>query len=90
MGPGLADGVAEGKAAEHHVAHARRCAGMGSLPYVQGGDCERALPARRRARTLTEAILWHCGRGRRPAVTRFENLPKTDRDALMAFPASLL
>jgi len=41
-----------------------------------------------RARTLTEAILWHGGEAD-DSRTRFENLPKADRDALMGFLGSL-
>ncbi|RYE95176.1 MAG: hypothetical protein EOO78_24335, partial [Oxalobacteraceae bacterium] len=41
-----------------------------------------------RARNLTEAILWHDGEGR-AARQRFANLPKTEREALLAFLRSL-
>ena len=41
-----------------------------------------------RARTLTEAILWHGGEAER-ARQRFEKLGTADRDALLAFLRSL-
>ena len=41
-----------------------------------------------RARSLTEAILWHGGEGAR-ARQRFEKLSKADRDSLLAFLKSL-
>ncbi len=41
-----------------------------------------------RARNLAEAILWHGGEGQTSKVM-FENLPATDRDALLAFLGSL-
>lgn len=40
------------------------------------------------ARNLTEAILWHGGDGE-AARENFANLPKADRDALLAFVNSL-
>ena len=41
-----------------------------------------------RARNLTEAILWHGGEAD-AARSRFEGLPRTDREALLAFLRSL-
>ncbi len=41
-----------------------------------------------RARTLVEAILWHGGEAQ-SAAERFRNLPKQERDALLAFLNSL-
>ncbi len=41
-----------------------------------------------RARNLTEAILWHGGEAE-AAREAFANLPKAERDALLAFLNSL-
>jgi CxxC motif-containing protein (DUF1111 family) len=41
-----------------------------------------------RARSLTEAILWHGGEAT-ASRQRFQALPKADRDALLAFLRSL-
>ena len=41
-----------------------------------------------RARNLTEAILWHGGEAQ-AARDAFAKLPKTERDALLAFLNSL-
>jgi len=41
-----------------------------------------------RARTLTEAIVWHGGEGK-ASRDRFIALSKTDREALLAFLGSL-
>ena len=87
MGPGLADGVAEGKAAGN-MWRTPPLWGIGSLPHVQGAADNVRYLHDGRARTLTEAILWHAGEAD-DSRTRFENLPKTDRDALMAFMGSL-
>lgn len=87
MGPGLADGVVEGKAAGN-MWRTPPLWGIGSLPHVQGAAANVRYLHDGRARTLTEAILWHAGEAD-DSRTRFENLPKTDRDALMAFLGSL-
>ncbi|MGJ7523178.1 di-heme oxidoredictase family protein [Variovorax sp. LT1P1] len=87
MGPGLADGVVEGKAAGN-MWRTPPLWGIGSLPYVQGAAANVRYLHDGRARTLTEAILWHAGEAD-DSRTRFENLPKTDRDALMGFLGSL-
>jgi len=41
-----------------------------------------------RARNFAEAILWHGGQAQ-PASEAFRNLPKSDRDAVVAFLGSL-
>lgn len=87
MGPGLADTLAEGKA----TASMWRTAplwGLGSLKYVQGGEQKARYLHDGRARTLTEAILWHGGEA---AASRgkFETLSKEDRAALLVFLNSL-
>lgn len=87
MGPGLADGIAEGKASGDMWRTAPLW-GIGSLPYVQGGVANVRYLHDGRARTLQEAILWHAGEAD-ASRTSFENMPKADRDALMAFLGSL-
>lgn len=87
MGPGLADGIVEGKAAGN-MWRTPPLWGIGSLPHVQGGAANVRYLHDGRARTLTEAILWHAGEAD-DSRTRFENLPKADRDALMVFLGSL-
>jgi CxxC motif-containing protein (DUF1111 family) len=87
MGPGLADGIAEGKATGNMWRTAPLW-GIGSLPYVQGGAANVRYLHDGRARTLTEAILWHAGEAD-DSRTRFENLSKIDRDSLMGFLGSL-
>lgn len=87
MGPGLADGIAEGQAAGN-MWRTPPLWGIGSLPYVQGGAAHVRYLHDGRARTLTEAILWHAGEAD-DSRTRFERLPLADRDALMAFLGSL-
>jgi CxxC motif-containing protein (DUF1111 family) len=87
MGPGLADGIAEGKATGNMWRTAPLW-GIGSLPYVQGSAANTRYLHDGRARNLTEAILWHAGEAD-DSRARFENLPKADRDALMVFLGSL-
>ena len=87
MGPGLADGIAEGKAAGN-MWRTPPLWGIGSLPYVQGGAANARYLHDGRARTLTEAILWHGGEAD-DSRSRFEKLPKADRDALTTFLGSL-
>jgi CxxC motif-containing protein (DUF1111 family) len=87
MGPGLADGIAEGKASGD-MWRTPPLWGIGSLPYVQGSAANVRYLHDGRARTLTEAILWHAGEAEASRKS-FENLPKADRDALIAFLGSL-
>jgi CxxC motif-containing protein (DUF1111 family) len=87
MGADLADGFVEGQAsgtmwrtsALWGIGYTERVAGnAGKVGYLHDG----------RARTLTEAILWHGGEAT-TSRQRFEALSKTDREALLAFLKSL-
>lgn len=88
MGPGLADGLVEGQAS----------GSMWRTPPLWGIGYTELLGARSgvavgylhdgRARSLTEAILWHDGEAA-ASRRRFEALPKADREALLAFLRSL-
>jgi CxxC motif-containing protein (DUF1111 family) len=87
MGAGLADGYAEGLAAGNlwrtsplwGIGYTDRVMGtQGAVGYLHDG----------RARTLTEAILWHGGEADR-ARQRFAALSTADRQALLAFLQSL-
>jgi CxxC motif-containing protein (DUF1111 family) len=84
MGPGLADGMPEGRAtgAEWRTPPLW---GIGLTAHVSG---HTQFLHDGRARSLIEAILWHGGEaeGARDAVIA---LPKPDRDALIAFLESL-
>lgn len=87
MGAGLADGVAEGRASGNRW-RTPPLWGLGSLPDVQGGAANVRYLHDGRARTLTEAILWHGGEAD-DSRTRFENLSRADRQALLTFLNSL-
>lgn len=87
MGAGLADTLAEGRAYPSQWRTAPLW-GIGSLRFVQGGDTSVRLLHDGRARTIPEAILWHGGEAT-DSRTRYEGLPKADRDAITAFLQSL-
>jgi CxxC motif-containing protein (DUF1111 family) len=87
MGPDLADNYAEGLASGKMwrtsplwgIGYTERVMGTGGhVGYLHDG----------RARTLTEAVLWHGGEAER-ARQRFVGLRATDRQALLAFLQSL-
>jgi CxxC motif-containing protein (DUF1111 family) len=84
MGPGLADGRPDGSATGSEWRTAplwglgRRVEVTGRQSFLHDG----------RARTPTEAILWHGGEASQ-ARTRFEHLSASDRAALAAFLNSL-
>lgn len=84
MGKGLADGRPEGEASGSEW-RTPPLWGIGLTETVSG---HTLLLHDGRARNLTEAILWHGGEGQ-AARDRFANLPKADRDALLAFVNSL-
>jgi len=84
MGDGLADGLHEGEISGRMWRTAPLW-GIGLVPLVNGH--ENYLHDGR-ARGLAEAILWHGGEAER-AKDRFRALPKTDREALIAFLRSL-
>jgi CxxC motif-containing protein (DUF1111 family) len=87
MGTGLADNYAEGQAAGS-LWRTAPLWGIGYTEKVMGNGGQAGYLHDGRARNLTEAILWHDGEGR-AARQRFANLPKTERDALLAFLRSL-
>jgi len=87
MGPDLADKLVEGQAsgslwrtpALWGIGYTERVAGSaGKVGYLHDG----------RARTLTEAILWHGGEAT-ASRQRFEALSTADREAMLAFLRSL-
>lgn len=87
MGPDLADGIVEGQAtgsmwrtsALWGIGYTERVAGAGvKVGYLHDG----------RARTLTEAILWHGGEASTSRML-FEQLKTEDREALLSFLESL-
>lgn len=84
MGDGLADGLAEGDISGR-LWRTAPLWGIGLVPIVNGH--ENYLHDGR-ARGLAEAILWHGGEAEM-AKDRFRALPKTDREALIAFLRSL-
>jgi CxxC motif-containing protein (DUF1111 family) len=87
MGPGLADNFAESMASGSQwrtsplwgIGYTARVMGTeGAVGYLHDG----------RARTLTEAVMWHAGEAEK-ARKRFEALSTADRQALLAFLNSL-
>lgn len=89
MGPGLADGFSEGQAR----GTLWRTAPLWGIGYTEkvmgkGRSAEVGYLHDGRARNLTEAILWHGGEAD-AARKRFEVMPRTDREALLAFLRSL-
>jgi CxxC motif-containing protein (DUF1111 family) len=87
MGPGLADNYPEAQAAGHQW-RTPPLWGLGYAPYVQGGAAKVGYLHDGRARTLTEAVMWHGGEAER-SRQRFAALPTADRLALLAFLNSL-
>jgi CxxC motif-containing protein (DUF1111 family) len=88
MGAGLGDNLTEGRA----TGNLWRTPALWGIGYTELVAASKSVPVGylhdSRARTLTEAILWHDGEGA-AARKRFEALPKADRDALLAFLRSL-
>ncbi len=84
MGEGLADGRPEGEASGSEW-RTPPLWGIGLTETVSG---HTLFLHDGRARNITEAILWHGGEGK-PARDKFAELPKADRDALLAFVNSL-
>jgi len=87
MGPGLADNFSEGMASGSQwrtsplwgIGYTTRVlADEGAVGYLHDG----------RARTLTEAVMWHAGEADK-ARQRFQALSAADRQALLAFLDSL-
>jgi CxxC motif-containing protein (DUF1111 family) len=86
MGPGLADNFTEGLATGS-MWRTPALWGLGYTQFVAGGTPAGYLHDGR-ARTLTEAIVWHGGEAE-VIKNRFVNLPTTEREALLAFLKSL-
>lgn len=84
MGDGLSDGQPVGVASGRDW-RTPPLWGIGLTQMVSG---RQAYLHDGRARTLTEAILWHGGEAER-ARTAFANLPQSDRQALINFLESL-
>jgi CxxC motif-containing protein (DUF1111 family) len=87
MGPDLADNLIEGQATGS-MWRTSALWGIGYTEKVAGSGVKVGYLHDSRARTLTEAILWHGGEGT-ASRQRFEALSKADRDALLAFLGSL-
>jgi len=92
MGPGLADSLAEGRAAGQ-MWRTQPLWGLGYLPYVGSGTLQGSAQSVRylhdgRAGSLLEAIEWHDGEAQASRL-RFEALSTQDRGDLMAFLNSL-
>jgi len=87
MGPEMADTLAEARA-QPALWRTAPLWGLGSLKFVQGSEANVRFLHDGRARTLTEAILWHGGEAT-TSRQGFESMSKADRDALIAFLNSL-
>jgi len=87
MGTELADGLVEGQASGS-MWRTSALWGIGYTELVAGSGVKAGYLHDSRARTLTEAILWHDGEAA-ASRRRFQALPKADREALLAFLRSL-
>ena len=87
MGSEMADSLIEGQAAGAQW-RTSPLWGIGYTESVAGAGVKVGYLHDGRARTLTEAILWHGGEGAK-SRDRFVNLSATDREALLAFLNSL-
>jgi CxxC motif-containing protein (DUF1111 family) len=87
MGPELADNLVEGQASGS-MWRTPPLWGIGYTEAVAGKDGKVGYLHDGRARTLTEAILWHGGEAT-TSRQRFEALSTADREALLAFLKSL-
>ncbi|MFZ6768523.1 di-heme oxidoredictase family protein [Undibacterium sp. Di26W] len=87
MGAGLADKLVEGQA-QGNMWRTSPLWGIGYTDKVMGNSSKVGYLHDGRARNLTEAIMWHGGEADR-ARQRFQNLSKTDREAVLAFLKSL-
>jgi CxxC motif-containing protein (DUF1111 family) len=87
MGPDMADGLVEGQATGS-LWRTAPLWGIGLTEAVAGGPGRVGYLHDGRARTLTEAILWHGGEAT-TSRQHFEALSRTDREALLAFLRSL-
>jgi CxxC motif-containing protein (DUF1111 family) len=87
MGSDLGDGLTEGLATGN-MWRTSPLWGIGYTEMVAGKDVKVGYLHDSRARTLTEAIVWHGGEGK-ASRDRFVALSKADREALLAFLGSL-
>ena len=87
MGADLADNLVEGQATGS-LWRTSALWGIGYTELVAGSGVKVGYLHDSRARTLTEAILWHGGEAA-ASRQRFQALSKADRDALLAFLRSL-
>ncbi|HEY0939736.1 MAG TPA: di-heme oxidoredictase family protein [Steroidobacter sp.] len=87
MGPELADNLVEGQATGS-MWRTSPLWGIGYTERVAGAGVSVGYLHDSRARTLTEAILWHGGEATTSRLL-FEQLNTADRTALLAFLASL-
>jgi len=87
MGPGLADNYAEGLATGN-LWRTSPLWGIGYTDRVMGTAGKVGYLHDGRARTLTEAVMWHGGEAAK-ASQRFAALSAADRAALLAFLGSL-
>jgi CxxC motif-containing protein (DUF1111 family) len=87
MGAGLADNFVEGQASGSQWRTAPLW-GIGYTERVMGTAGQVGYLHDGRARTLTEAVMWHGGEAD-AARQRFKALSASDRDALLAFLRSL-
>jgi CxxC motif-containing protein (DUF1111 family) len=84
MGPGLADGVAEGLASGSEW----RTQPLWRLGHAVAGDAPAALLHDGRARSILEAVLWHGGEAA-AAQQRVVDMSPDQRSSLIAFLRSL-
>ncbi len=87
MGPDLADQLVEGQASGS-MWRTPALWGIGYTEWVAGRNGKVGYLHDGRARTLTEAILWHGGEAT-ASRQRFEALSTADREALLLFLGSL-
>jgi len=87
MGPELADDYPEGQASGQ-MWRTQPLWGIGYTERVMGNEGSVGYLHDGRARTLTEAVMWHGGEAQR-SRQRFVNLAAADREALLAFLQSL-
>ncbi|SHN38078.1 di-heme oxidoredictase family protein, partial [Rhizobacter sp. OV335] len=87
MGADLGDGLTEGLATGS-MWRTSPLWGIGYTELVAGKTIKVGYLHDSRARTLTEAIVWHGGEGK-ASRDRFVALSKADREALLAFLGSL-
>ena len=89
MGPGLADTLPEGNEPDGNASYLEwRTPPLWGIGFTAATAGEEAYLHDGRARSLTEAILWHGGEGE-GSKNKFVALPESDKNALLAFLKSL-